>query len=95
MKRLLLFTLFAQPAQALDIDPFVVWTHGSDLFRGEPFNDRREWSYDHVGAGVTLTAGSFEVDVTHGVKSYSRRRIESGTNLAIRYYWRRNKARTH
>ncbi len=87
-------------ARAAEIEPFIAWTHGSDILRGPPLNRRAEPQYDFVGVGVTIRWRKVEWDLAHGFQIYDCNyhqtsatatgcRFESGSMSSVRYYWRR------
>ena len=93
---------FVLQARAADVEPFLMYSHDSDLFRGPPFNHETEPTTDFIGAGVTIEWRKFELDLAQGFKSrdcnYVRRTNgqgsyscvwESGTQITARWYWRR------
>lgn len=91
---LVVLALLPRAAHAVEADVFVEYSHGSDFFRGRPFNDRPEWTYDFAGVGATFTfkhAPRLEIDVAQGVKAYDCSlaaycKPESGTEFSARYY---------
>lgn len=87
--KLLSLLLLSFSANAVELEPYLTYGHGSDFFKGQPWNKRDEWSYDHAGVGATITWRKIEIDVSHGVKSYAGREAESGTHAAIKWYFRR------
>ena len=80
------------------LEPFVTYTHLSDLMRGPPLfgnTGGHEPTEDYLGAGVTIVWPKAELDLSHGIKSRDcsiRRgcKGESGTLIALRVYpWRK------
>lgn len=54
------------PFNTETIRPLLVWTHVSDITRGQPFNDENEPTSDYFGAGITVEIKRFEFDLTYG-----------------------------
>jgi hypothetical protein len=46
--------------------PLVIWTHVSDVMRGEPFNNEDEPTADFYGLGLTFDLDPIEVDLAVG-----------------------------
>jgi hypothetical protein len=87
----LTFALCAN-AYTTEVEPFVVYSHLSDVTRGRPFNGQDEAQSEYIGAGITIVAGKlkrFEIDISHGRKSVDRAGWESGSQLNVRFYPRR------
>lgn len=81
-------------ACAADIEPFLLLQHTSDLLRGPPFSGRDDTTQDYIAGGVTISAGAWEIDISHGFKTidcrYSRGcGYESGSQITARFYPRR------
>ena len=93
------FALSAHAAPT--VEPFVGWSHQSDIFTGRPFFSTRpgcEQSADWIGVGVTLAWLRTEVDFGHGVKvrdfwcsASDREHGKSGTLASVRYYFMRGR----
>ena len=84
------------PFNTQTIRPLLVWSHASDITRGEPFNDKEEPTSDFFGAGVTVEVKRFELDIAYGSLGRECRIIEcypgSRTNelrIGFRgYFWK-------
>ena len=82
------------------IEPFLGYTHISDVMQGRPFlvpMPGCEQTMDWMGAGGTFVWPHVEIDLAQGIKQqnawcgrpYSKPR-ESGTLLTLRWYpWRK------
>lgn len=64
------------PFNSRPFRPLFVWSHLSDITRGEPFNTKNEPTSDFFGAGITLDAKRLELDVTYGTLGRECRIIE-------------------
>jgi hypothetical protein len=84
-----------QCAHGAEVEPFVEYSHTSDIFRGCPLHcEQSEPLLDYAGVGVTITAGRrnrWEIDISHGYKRIDSKSTEPGSKLAIRFYPRRNR----
>jgi hypothetical protein len=80
-------------AERPKIEPFVAYSHTSDILRGPPFwmhDPRYDPTIDYVAIGGTFSWQRVEVDLSHGVKALDRGKLESGTALTVRVYpWRK------
>lgn len=54
------------PFDTATIRPMLLWSHSSDITRGDPFNDQEEPSSDFMGIGLTYEKNRFEVDFAIG-----------------------------
>lgn len=54
------------PFNTETIRPLLVWTHVSDIPRGDPFNEDEEPTSDYFGVGATFVFKRLELDVTYG-----------------------------
>lgn len=57
------------PFQTGNLRPLVIWSHSSDVTRGDPFNDKEEPTSDFIGAGATYRWNSVDVDVAYGMQA--------------------------
>jgi hypothetical protein len=94
----ILFGFASCESRAADVEPFVTYTHTSDIFRGCPFKcDRDESTQEAIMGGVTIAAGkrrAWELDIAHGVKAIDCGGVrnckwEQGSQFSARWYpWR-------
>lgn len=69
------------------VEPFGMVQHTSDITRGPPFHEPEgEPTQEYVSGGVTIEAGRFELDVSHGAKKINGREWETGSQLTSRWY---------
>lgn len=91
----------ARRSDAQTLEPFLGYTHVSDVLTGRPFLTNPagcEPTTDWLGAGVTVVWPRVEIDFAHGIKardmwcsrsSPTRGHSESGTLVTMRWYpWR-------
>lgn len=91
-----LFALANVAHSAPAVEPFVGWSHQSDIFTGRPFYSPPpgcEQAADWAGLGLTVSWPKTEVDFAHGVKvrdfwcgTPAREHGRSGTLLSVRWY---------
>lgn len=81
-------------------DPVLIYSHTSDITLGCPFACQKPdiGTIDYIGAGGTIMSPyrRFEIDVTHGRKSFNCRGLScgptlKGTQLNVRFYPSRRK----
>lgn len=91
-------TVKAEPT----VEPFVSYTHISDILRGCPFACRiEEGTLDQIAVGATITAGknrAWEIDLSQGVRTPNCAlgrgcSWESSTEFEVRFYPGRRKGR--
>jgi len=93
------FLFVAQPSHAVEFEPFVKYTHTSDLLTGPPFASTAvlEPTTDYIGFGVTAVWKKFEIDLSHGRKARDCQYTSdgpcdwvSGTEVSFRWYpWKK------
>jgi len=90
----------AHAAEPPKLEPFIGYTHVSDVLRGPPLAPAMpgcEPTTDWFGVGVTVVWRKAEIDIAHGVKArdfwcgpHYRQSAESGTLASVRWYpWRK------
>lgn len=57
------------PFDTQTLRPLLIWSHSSDITRGNPFNNKEEPTSDFVGAGVTYSWNTLDLDVAYGLQA--------------------------
>lgn len=103
MLGLVIMAFLASRAEAVEIEPLIIYSHTSDILRGPPFTDEAEPTTDYIGFGASIIFKKVELDLSHGRKArdcnYVRRSSpttsracfwESGSQVTVRWYpWRK------
>ena len=92
---------YVAEAQAeAEAEPFIAFSHTSDILRGCPLRcSTSEPTADRLTIGGTITVGrerAWEIDLQHGFRAEECRittkcEYEPATNVTVRYYFLRKK----